>query len=595
MFSQINSYKIEKDLKQDRSSLPEGYAFSSNLNRVYYINSNRDFCYYDIQNREYHVVNNNNLNNIFKIKSIAAYILTPIFMYADGNLVRVIYYRQYRNSKKDPVYGGWFLLTYNPSANDYSTGAVSSQISSDRNNNYFFPFMYHNIKDKLFILCAYNVSENIITYNEYHYTTGVWGTPYNRQATLNEYTPFFSVSYDGLNYYSNEVNEFRTWKTRTLHDPLVNPINPNPSLLNSFNTDGDGYIWRSNFYNITEYNGVSTRLFKPTIYSPIFVEKNLYLITKSGVSTFNEEGVKIGSQTIDTFSSYNIESAYPKMLYDYNKIFMFTPDYIISFVYFDEYGRNTYEIRNNDGEVLYVSLSNAPNLYKVRFDIVGAEQQVVNYTFTSIDETIRGQYYPQVPIGYTIRGFSNVVGNQNYLYKVNTDENVVITNNYTFYEVYGVDSSYNKDEVYLFQNSADSNTVDKTSKLKSIGKISGVIRNKTSITNLILTIEYNGVPNFNYVYIPLFNRYYFVSDFSSVKFNLWELDLNVDVLMSYKDGIYNLRCFIDRCENVYNDLIPDDYVVSENDYIVTEKKLGNSIFNGQSYILTGVNLGGKNE
>lgn len=116
----------------------------------------------------------------------------------------------------------------------------------------------------------------------------------------------------------------------------------------------------------------------------------------------------------------------------------------------------------------------------------------------------------------------------------------------------------------LYQNTAENNKVDKTASLTSVGTICGVLREQCSVINPSLTIEYDDVPEFNYVYFPLFNRYYFVTNITSIKNGLWQIDLSVDVLMTYKDDITQQTAFIERSESTYDvdkvdDLVSYDY------------------------------------
>lgn len=74
----------------------------------------------------------------------------------------------------------------------------------------------------------------------------------------------------------------------------------------------------------------------------------------------------------------------------------------------------------------------------------------------------------------------------------------------------------------------------------------------------------------NYAYIPEFNRYYFINDIISVRKNIWQLVMNVDVLMSYKDHILKLDAFVTRNEFDFNPLIKDDLVSYYYDKEVSE-------------------------
>lgn len=119
-------------------------------------------------------------------------------------------------------------------------------------------------------------------------------------------------------------------------------------------------------------------------------------------------------------------------------------------------------------------------------------------------------------------------------------------------------------EINLYQNKAEINRVDKTDYLVSVGSISGYLREESSLIEPKLIIEYEEVPNFNYVYIPKFNRYYFVQEITSVRTRLFRITLKCDVLMSYKEKILNLNCYIARNEyefnlNIQDDLLPFEY------------------------------------
>lgn len=67
----------------------------------------------------------------------------------------------------------------------------------------------------------------------------------------------------------------------------------------------------------------------------------------------------------------------------------------------------------------------------------------------------------------------------------------------------------------------------------------GTIRGESSILKPSITIQAGNIVGFNYCYIPDFGRYYFIQDVVSLRVNVWELMLTVDVLMSHKSEILN--------------------------------------------------------
>lgn len=135
--------------------------------------------------------------------------------------------------------------------------------------------------------------------------------------------------------------------------------------------------------------------------------------------------------------------------------------------------------------------------------------------------------------------------------------------------------------VSLYNSSAESNVVDKTSYITSAGSLSGTFRSEVSVTNPSIAFYFNSVPTFNYVYIQKFSRYYYVTAITNISNNLWRADLKCDVLMSFKNEILNLYCVISRQEEKYNDNLIDDKLFQENGETVTYVPIPNSIINVQ--------------
>lgn len=133
-------------------------------------------------------------------------------------------------------------------------------------------------------------------------------------------------------------------------------------------------------------------------------------------------------------------------------------------------------------------------------------------------------------------------------------------------------------KILLYKNKSERNRLNKTGYIAPIldennrpKELDGTLREATSITNVSIKIEY-GFIDFNYVYIPEFNRYYFVDDFVVINNNLYEIILTVDVLMSFKDYILDLECFIDRNEFEFDPMITDDKIIIKEGYNLLEEK-----------------------
>lgn len=85
---------------------------------------------------------------------------------------------------------------------------------------------------------------------------------------------------------------------------------------------------------------------------------------------------------------------------------------------------------------------------------------------------------------------------------------------------------------------------------------------QSNISLLITTdSDFNG--NWNYLYFPDFNRYYFIDDIVYIDGVRCIVNGSVDVLMTYKDSIIGSEQYVTRCSN--NELI------KYNNYTVDSK------------------------
>ena len=79
------------------------------------------------------------------------------------------------------------------------------------------------------------------------------------------------------------------------------------------------------------------------------------------------------------------------------------------------------------------------------------------------------------------------------------------------------------------------------------------------------------MPLCNYAIINSFGRKYFVKDINSVKNNLWELSMHVDVLDSYINEIKATKAIISRNEFEYNLYLNDDrWWLSQQRFVTTK-------------------------
>ena len=77
-----------------------------------------------------------------------------------------------------------------------------------------------------------------------------------------------------------------------------------------------------------------------------------------------------------------------------------------------------------------------------------------------------------------------------------------------------------------------------------------------SAPNLLIVNATGAIANNNYAYIADYQRYYYVDSVTIGRNGMYIVQLSVDVLMSYADGIKNLSATISRQENIgINDIV----------------------------------------
>ena len=120
------------------------------------------------------------------------------------------------------------------------------------------------------------------------------------------------------------------------------------------------------------------------------------------------------------------------------------------------------------------------------------------------------------------------------------------------------------------------------------------LKNETNIIRPTIILTGDISNNMNYVYIPKFNRYYYTVDKKSINNEMYEIFLEVDVLMSFKEIILNLHCIIDKQQDLsninkyYND---GSFIVSSKEFIKTINFPNGFNENGEFILIT---AGGNN-
>lgn len=135
----------------------------------------------------------------------------------------------------------------------------------------------------------------------------------------------------------------------------------------------------------------------------------------------------------------------------------------------------------------------------------------------------------------------------------------------------------------LYKNRSDKNVVNKTI-TQSGSDISGTLREDCSIINPVISIQGLSDLKVNYAYIPEFGRYYYINNIVC-KGKLFELQMHVDVLMSFGTEILDNTAVISRQQSMYNLYLQDGVfkTYADNHYQIKQFPSG---FNTQQFIFS---------
>lgn len=125
--------------------------------------------------------------------------------------------------------------------------------------------------------------------------------------------------------------------------------------------------------------------------------------------------------------------------------------------------------------------------------------------------------------------------------------------------------------VKLYNNNSDNRVVHKA--ITQIGTDrSCQITENCDVTNPRIILDMNsGDISANYMYIPDFNRYYYITGINILNGNQTEITGHCDVLMSFWTYIKNCQCTAGRSSSNFDDYL-DDPMVSIKDTYRTETR-----------------------
>lgn len=98
-------------------------------------------------------------------------------------------------------------------------------------------------------------------------------------------------------------------------------------------------------------------------------------------------------------------------------------------------------------------------------------------------------------------------------------------------------------DVEMYVNLSEPNKINKSLRTGPI--YSGSLRDGTSILDPVVMIEAGTLVGYNYAHIPLFGRYYYITNVVSLRTGLWEVSMHTDPLMTYRSQLMAVSVILD--------------------------------------------------
>lgn len=136
--------------------------------------------------------------------------------------------------------------------------------------------------------------------------------------------------------------------------------------------------------------------------------------------------------------------------------------------------------------------------------------------------------------------------------------------------------------IHLMTNNSDDNVLSKN--LTTLATFNGTLKDTTSILTPSVKIEGSIPTNCNYMYIPDFNRYYFIDNISSIVTNIFEISGHVDVLKTYENEIRGCTGIIARQQSAWNLYVDDGAFKTYQNEIIKVSTFPNG-FDTQEFVL----------
>lgn len=140
-------------------------------------------------------------------------------------------------------------------------------------------------------------------------------------------------------------------------------------------------------------------------------------------------------------------------------------------------------------------------------------------------------------------------------------------------------------EVQFYYNQSDARQINKV--LVAGETFDGQARDEVNVINPVVIFDTPNILPYNYAYIPEFQRYYTIADKNAYREGLFEVTFDVDVLMSFRQDIFNMSAVVDKQTMAINgdEYIDDSSLVADNVQFVQVFNYPNGFNENPEYVL----------
>ena len=138
-------------------------------------------------------------------------------------------------------------------------------------------------------------------------------------------------------------------------------------------------------------------------------------------------------------------------------------------------------------------------------------------------------------------------------------------------------------KIILYENTSPKKKVVK--KLTMAKELEGNLMNECSVVSPTVLVEIDNLSQYNYMYIPVFHRYYFITNSTVVQNKIWRIEAHTDVLMSSKDDLLKNQCVVEKVENGGSNYVDDGSWTVRADSFVQATQMSGDLGNYSTYLM----------